>query len=111
MLERGVCRNYGRCFGEAVTLVNWNSNGLVKLLLFDVKQCSAAYKEFDLGPKYFPQLFKYEFFGQERVACAPKTAIEVALTVPGCRSCQDMFLIALAVILIRQPVARPRHES
>jgi hypothetical protein len=38
-------------------------------------------------------------------------AIEFGLTVPGCRSCQDMFLIALAVILIRQPVARPRHES
>jgi hypothetical protein len=43
--------------------------------------------------------------------CAPKTAIEVGLTVPGCRSRQDMLLIALAVILIRQPVARPRHES
>jgi hypothetical protein len=42
---------------------------------------------------------------------APNTAIEVAAAVPGCRSGQDMFLIALAVILIRQPVARPRHES
>ena len=46
-----------------------------------------------------------------RFRCAPKTAIEVGLPVPGCRSCQDMFLIALAVILIRQLVARPRHES